>query len=285
MDLSDVIGHYGEAAAKKLGEIAITGEPEDQLRAPLEALIEDLATLAQRDPKRLSVVGETSLADLQTRPDFAVSYHGTLVGFVEVKAPGKGADPRKFREGHDREQWKKLQALPNLIYTDGQAFSLWRDGEIVGEIVALDGEIASAGRKLGAPSALLGLFDDFLQWHPIAPRRPKQLAEMTARLCRLLRDEVTEQLGHASPALTSLAEDWRHLLFPLATDAWNAPLRSRSTSSSAGPPGPRRLPKVAWTWRVAALRRCHTSRAHSRVTRRSSWPRSPLVLGVFWPKR
>ena len=51
-----------------------------------------------------------------------------------------------------------------------------------------------------------------------APRSAAQLAETTARLCRLLRDEVKEHLGRGSPSLTNLAEDWRKLLFPSATD-------------------------------------------------------------------
>ena len=42
---------------------------------------------------------------------------------------------------------------------------------------------------------------------------------MTARLCRLLREEVTEQMAGGSPALTALAADWRKVLFPDATDA------------------------------------------------------------------
>lgn len=218
MELEEAISRYGDVTAKKLGEVAIMGGPEDQLRSPLEGLIEDLAALVGLDRSKLTVVGETSLAELQTRPDFAVSYLGTLAGFVEVKAPGKGADPRRFKDKHDRAQWKKLQALPNLIYTDGQAFSLWRDGELVAELVTLEGDISTSGSKLKAPGSLLNLFEDFLQWHPIAPRRPKQLAEMTARLSRLLRDEVTEQLGRGSPALTHLANDWRDLLFPLASD-------------------------------------------------------------------
>jgi predicted helicase len=62
------------------------------------------------------------------------------------------------------------------------------------------------------------LFENFLSWKPIAPRSAKELAETTARLCRLLRDEVTEQLALKSPGLTSLAEDWRKLLFPEAND-------------------------------------------------------------------
>ena len=44
------------------------------------------------------------------------------------------------------------------------------------------------------------------------------MAHITARLCRLLRDEVTEHLALKSEALTALAEDWRRLLFPEATD-------------------------------------------------------------------
>ena len=46
----------------------------------------------------------------------------------------------------------------------------------------------------------------------------RDLAQTTARLCRLLRDEVTEQLALKSEALTSLAKDWRRLLFPDASD-------------------------------------------------------------------
>lgn len=41
---------------------------------------------------------------------------------------------------------------------------------------------------------------------------------MSARLCRLLRDEVGEQVANGSPALTALATDWRKLFFPEASD-------------------------------------------------------------------
>jgi hypothetical protein len=72
--------------------------------------------------------------------------------------------------------------------------------------------------KLQAPASLLGLFESFLNWQPIPPRNAKDLAQTTARLCRLLRDEVTEQLSLRSVVLTELATDWRKLLFPDATD-------------------------------------------------------------------
>jgi hypothetical protein len=41
-------------------------------------------------------VGESSAGDLKTRPDYAVSARNALAGFIELKAPGKGAEPRKF---------------------------------------------------------------------------------------------------------------------------------------------------------------------------------------------
>lgn len=44
------------------------------------------------------------------------------------------------------------------------------------------------------------------------------MAQSTARLCRLLRDEVTEQLSLKSVVFRELATDWRKLLFPDATD-------------------------------------------------------------------
>src|SRR3982074_1020120 len=83
--------------------------------------------------------------EMKTRPDYAVTVSNALVGFIEVKAPGKGADPRQFDDPHDRDQWNKLKSLPNLVYTDGNAFSLWRDGKLAGAIVRLEGNIETSG--------------------------------------------------------------------------------------------------------------------------------------------
>jgi Type ISP C-terminal specificity domain/N-6 DNA Methylase len=75
------------------------------------------------------------------------------------------------------------------------------------------------GAKLDGPATLLPLVNDFLRWAPIPPKTAKQLAHVSARLCRLLRDEVIEQMVLGSAALTGLAHDWRALLFPQADDA------------------------------------------------------------------
>ncbi len=218
LTVSSAITAFGTTARHKLSNLAASGEPEDQLRAPFETLLADLAELSNIPRGKVTAVGESSLSDLKTRPDYAVTVHHALVGFVELKAPGKGADPRKFKDPHDKEQWAKLHSLPNLLYSDGNAFSLWQDGELVDSVVTLIGDIESSGDKLQAPPGLLSLFEKFLRWEPIPPRSAKELARVSARLCRLLRDEVTEQLALKSPALTSLAMDWRKLLFPEAND-------------------------------------------------------------------
>jgi hypothetical protein len=219
LTLQTAVSTFGASAKAKLSNMAVTGEPEDQLRAPLEALLIDLAQLGGLPQAAVAAVGESSLSQLKTRPDYAITVRNALVGFIEVKAPGKGADPRRFKDRHDKEQWVKLQSLPNLMYTDGNEFSLWRSGSLVGPVVRVNGDIETSGNRLGAPPHLLGVFDDFLHWEPTPPRDPKQLAEITARLCRLLRDEVAEQLTLGSTALTALAADWRKVLFPDASSA------------------------------------------------------------------
>ncbi|MGO9274362.1 MAG: type ISP restriction/modification enzyme [Terriglobia bacterium] len=217
LTIDSAIANFGAKAKEKLSNPAATGQPEDQLRAPFEHLLADLAELSRVPRSAVAAVGESSVADLKTRPDYAVAVHNALVGFVELKAPGKGADPRKFKDPHDKTQWERLRSLPNLIYTDGNAFSLWHWGE-VDSVVRLIGDIESSGSKLEAPAGLLNLFESFLRWEPLPPQSARDLAHTTARLCRLLRAEVTEQLAMGSEALTDLARDWRKLLFPDATD-------------------------------------------------------------------
>ena len=173
--LRSAVATFGAAATAKLTNLAAAGQPEDQLRAPLEGLVADLAELCGLPRSAVAAVGESAVAEFKTRPDYAITLRGTLAGFIEIKAPGKGAAPRRFRDRHDKEQWEKLQSLPNLLYTDGNEFSLWRSGEPVGAVVRLDGDVATSGADLDAPPGLLGLFEDFFRWEPIPPRDARQL--------------------------------------------------------------------------------------------------------------
>ena len=216
--VESAVSSFGERTKGKLANVGASGQPEDQLRSPFESLLQDMSALSAL-AGAVEAVGESSVASLKTRPDYAVTVKNALVGFVELKAPGKGADPRKFKDPHDKDQWERLRSLPNLLYTDGNSFSLWQNGELACPVLTLIGDVESSGKKLVPPPGVAALFESFLRWQPVPPRSAKELAHTTARLCRLLRDEVTEQLALKSEALTSLAEDWRKLLFPEATDA------------------------------------------------------------------
>ena len=117
----------------------------------------------------------------------------------------------------------EAESLPNLIYTDGNEFSVWHDGELQAEvsksgIVKLSGDIRSAGASLTAPPELQSALGSFFEWKPTAPRNARELALMSARLCRLLCDEVIEKLKADNKEFADLRADWRQILFPEADD-------------------------------------------------------------------
>ncbi|HET7045496.1 MAG TPA: type I restriction enzyme HsdR N-terminal domain-containing protein, partial [Gaiellaceae bacterium] len=127
------------------------------------------------------------------RPDLGVSVDGLLVGHVELKAPGKGARPQTFADRHDREQFKRLADHPNLVYTDGNEWALYRLGTRIGDVVSSRGDVLTdaydAYDRFGA-GALALLLGDFLSWQPLVPSSPRALAELLAPLTRLLRTNV-----------------------------------------------------------------------------------------------
>ncbi len=104
----------------------VRAQPEDQLKAPVVELIEGSGTLFARNVEART---EAQVQGLGARPDIGVAVDRLLSGFIELKAPGKGARPERFTSA-DREQWQKFQRLPNLIYTDGSEWSLFRTGTL-----------------------------------------------------------------------------------------------------------------------------------------------------------
>jgi hypothetical protein len=163
LNVEIAVSNFGAKAKGKLSNPGVSGQPEDQLRAPFEELLGDMAELCNLSRSSVNAVGESSITSLKTRPDYAVTVSNALIGFVELKAPGKGADPRKFKDIHDKEQWVRLRSLPNLLYTDGNSFSLWQNGELVGVVVSLVGDVETAGSKLAPAPGLSILFESFLR--------------------------------------------------------------------------------------------------------------------------
>jgi Type ISP C-terminal specificity domain/N-6 DNA Methylase len=194
----------------------VQGEPENQLRAPFEHLVAEGGRQWNLD---VLAIGETLLTDKGGKPDFGISVGKLLCGHAEIKAPGKGADPATFT-GHDARQWSRFRNLPNLIYTDGREFSLFRYGMML-RTVRLAGDPRTLGAAAVDADNLVGfstLLRDFLLWEPIVPGNSKQLAEFLAPLCRILRDDVLDALRAKAPGVTAAAADWRRYLFPGADD-------------------------------------------------------------------
>ena len=172
---------------------------------------------------------------------------GVLTGYVELKAPGKNIDPASFaKKSHEYKQWQRLRNLPNLLYTNGTEWRLYRYGEPVQtssgyEAVHVDGSFTKKGKsfvwrgKWSAPDSLSAFFLNFLRWTPISITSADQLVETLAPLAALLRDEMLMSLSAQEkaykaeqakakekgeedsvfpPPLVGLRKDWRDTLAP-----------------------------------------------------------------------
>ena len=192
--------------------------PEDQLKSPVAELLKEAGaafgfSVASRT--------ETHLHEHKVRPDIAIYVGKLICGYIELKAPGLGADAPTLKGTHNKAQWKKLQRLPNLIYTDSREWALYRGGERHGVIVRLGDDPTVRGGKAVAKAnadALSTLFRDFLGWAPIVPHKPRLLAAYLAPLTRFLRSEVEAALTDPTSAAALLATEWRQYFFPEADD-------------------------------------------------------------------
>ena len=140
--IQDALQEFAGAVTAKSSALA-GGGPEDQLRGPFEHL---LVRVAAAWGEGVVCTGEAPLPGRLGRPDYAVHRGGVLTGYVELKAPGAGADAARFK-GRDRTQFRRFSAIPNLLYSDGNEWALYRGGERAGRIVRLAGDVASDGRR------------------------------------------------------------------------------------------------------------------------------------------
>lgn len=213
-----------EAYAEELkSKFALPGQasPEDQLKPTVGKLFENAG-----DEYGLKVEfrTETHLSEHKVRPDLAIYVDGLICGYVELKAPGLGADASKLKGKHNKEQWAKLKGLPNLIYTDGQAWSLYRSGERPDgqPIVGLHDDPTTKGSAAISDSDaedIERLLRDFLGWTPNVPHNPSSLATYLAPISRFLRSEVEAALDQEGSAVGGLAHEWRQFFFPDSDDA------------------------------------------------------------------
>jgi len=122
------VSEFGHTVARKLQR---AGQKEDQLRGPIEVL---LTRLGEQFGLDVLPYGEVALRTLRARPDYAVDIGETRIGYIEIKAPGKGVPPNWRPLPADQKQWEKLKSLPNLIYTDGSHWAHFRYGSPTGPV-------------------------------------------------------------------------------------------------------------------------------------------------------
>ncbi len=198
-----------------------SASPEDQLKPVVADL---LKSAGNAYGLAIDTRTETHLSDHKVRPDIAFYVDGLICGYIELKAPGLGADAPKLKGEHNKKQWEKLKGLPNLIYTDGREWALYRggarpDGQ---PIVRLHDDPTDKGKAATTNADAEGLerlFRDFLGWRPSVPHSPSGLAKYLAPLSRFLRSEVESALGQSGSAVKLLANEWRQFFFPDSDNA------------------------------------------------------------------
>jgi hypothetical protein len=170
-----------------------TEGPEAILGAALRDLVRTLAGI--RGTPAIDLLDQANTPGIGI-PDFAAKDGPLLLGHIETKQLGVGVYTDRYT-GHNRTQWENFRRLPNILYSDGREFALYRSGE--------PAELAPGRRALTSvpvdptrPGALVvtdteidqlvRLIDIFLAWQPIAPRTLSDLADRLAPLVATLRD-------------------------------------------------------------------------------------------------
>ena len=203
-----------EFCARLQADMEARGPNEDALKPLVSTLVESFA--AMHGIGKLRVTTEEHLGEHGVRPDISIYINGLICGYVELKAPGTGADVSRFK-GHNREQATRLLNLPNLIYTDGQEWALYHGGEQPPEIIRFPEDMGGkhapradedSSRKLDA------LLQEFLKWDPIVPHDPEGLANFLAPLARILREEADTALQREDSLVSQLREDLGRFFMP-----------------------------------------------------------------------
>ena len=143
--LEQAIRAFGAACKQKLNG---PGDREAAIRSPIEGMLG-----AAGEVLGVTAVFHDEVRDSErrVRPDYGVSVGGAIIGYIEVKAPGHGIDPGAFT-GHNKRQWDRQKDLPNLIYTNGTEWRLYRDSELlVNPVTFTGGTLETAGSNFRLP--------------------------------------------------------------------------------------------------------------------------------------
>lgn len=219
-----IVSEFGATCKQAL----LHGQKEAAIRRAVETLLVDAAGVLGL---QAILHAEVAIAAHRIRPDLAVRIGKSprnIVGYVELKSPDKNVIHPGGLNQRDRRQWEGMSKLPNLIYTNGQTWIMYRSGRQHGETVHLEGDLHTAGSRLRLPAAGEAAFEAmltaFLGWQPQPLTSMRGVVAQVAPLCTLLRDAVHDRLDaeaglprHQRP-FTDLASTLEVDLFPTTDD-------------------------------------------------------------------
>ncbi|MFF3031900.1 type ISP restriction/modification enzyme [Streptomyces rubiginosohelvolus] len=218
-----LVADFGSECRERLR----VSDTEASISLPVAKLVEAVGVRWRLSPR---LHPEYALPEARVRPDYAVETSGRITGFLELKAPGHDVTPDGFTK-RDREQWELMRRLPNVLYSNGHTWCLYRGGSRPLRTVRLEGDLYRSGNRLrtgeGDGAALQDLLREFLAWQPRRITSVSQFVSSLAPLCQYLREELLEQLAlerrtpdgphsrrREPKPFTALAHHWSKVLFP-----------------------------------------------------------------------
>lgn len=225
VQITDALKRYAKAVREQL-----RSQPtniEQALAPSFKNLIDDLLPLLPLGG------GITSIPEYAKkaigRPDIALARAGELPrAFIELKAPDKGLDPKRWKDAHDKRQFVRFGELPTWALTNFGGIRFFRrdEGGLEVRIVpyqALDETVsdtkADAAIDAHDSSAFIEILAQLAQAQPPSPSNAAELAEYLAHAARLVRATVVEQLGQLDAAkvknapLIAVREEFRNVLY------------------------------------------------------------------------
>ncbi|MBX9898863.1 MAG: N-6 DNA methylase [Qipengyuania sp.] len=198
---TDILKDYARAIRNKLRANRAT--PETGLAPAFQSLIERLLpTLPAIE--RFEVSPEFLKAGVG-RPDIALIKQGELPrAFIELKAPAKPADPRKWTGLHDKRQYERLQELAHWSTSNFAEFHLFERGRQIGTATIVPAEAldpdtpdraADAATDAYDAAHFLDLLAQLARAQPPAAGNAEQLAELLAHSARIVKSAVRERVS------------------------------------------------------------------------------------------
>lgn len=121
-------------------------------------------------------------------PDFIIQHGNIVVGHLEVK--DVDVDIRHLKGANKKQQQRYLDALPNLVYSNGLDWDFYRDGQLLESVTigSLGGSLSSGIQpSIDQFAKLKSLLENFISQKPISITSPIELAERMAGKAKLIK--------------------------------------------------------------------------------------------------